>query len=621
MDRAIWHRLLGWYRTRGGSLLPAHRHSAAQMLAPGDQLGPYQIVRSLGSGGMGRVYAAKHTGIGRLVALKVLHSYLSHDEEMVARLLQEAHAANLVGHPGVVQITDHHRLKDGTTYLVMELLDGETLRARLRREPSLTAADILSIGGQLGAALAAAHARGVIHRDLKPENVMLAPNAQRVKILDFGIARAARFVNQLTGDGRRMGTPAYMAPEQCAGERAMASADVYALGALLYELCANRPPFVAEDDGALYGMHRYEEPRPLPELAPQTSESLSQLIHYMLAKAPSHRPTMAEVVKELMALGAPVDDTVPPAAASSPSHVRTPAKTTTPSAEWSFSGRAVRTISRNLKEKRWILPATAAAGILGITFWFGAKGNTLAHHIHYWTISWALQETERARRQSANPLGRLLDSEYYCTWFQNFQGGKVLYTVGGISGLPSGRHGRTFFIVSLDTTAQGNRWTMLQNTHYQSIREPSQFLRVAMEGRAAAPDIGLPKPFAPLADIGSYFHAIPALSPPWGVAGGISRLYAMKALDTVLGTPLIEECPTTMVIHTYEKALVLGGAPNGSCFETQGVYILNLDFAQPNEARGSWDRDDRQPLWGDTLRRSCLPPETDVSFGRNKRGR
>ncbi|PSM30988.1 hypothetical protein BVG81_007700 [Haliangium sp. UPWRP_2] len=107
----------------------------------------------------------------------------------------------------------------------MEFLDGETLRARLRREPPLAAADVLSIGGQLAAAMAAAHAQGVIHRDLKPENVMLAPDGQRVKILDFGIARAASFANQLTSDGRRLGTPAYMAPEQCAGERAMASAD------------------------------------------------------------------------------------------------------------------------------------------------------------------------------------------------------------------------------------------------------------------------------------------------------------------------------------------------------------------------------------------------------------
>lgn len=623
MSRSTWQRLVDWYLTPGRFRMPWRVQNAVHLLASGDRLGDYRLIRKLGSGGMGSVYEARHTRIGHHVALKVLHPYLSHDEDMVKRLLQEARTSNLVRHPGIVQITDHHRQRDGTTYLVMEFLEGETLRARLRRGTPLSPSEILSIGEQLAAALAAAHAQGVIHRDLKPENVMLSADGKRVKILDFGLAFAASFgSHHLTLDGHRIGTPAYMAPEQCVGERAVAASDVYALGAVLYELCAGRPPFVSEDQGALYGLHRFEEPRHICELSPQTPEQLAQLIHEMLAKLPAGRPTMLEGCEALHALGAPVSPTE--LVASSFAQPPIDGALGVALSEFGVDGsqHSLRTAGQLPRWRRWA-PWAVGAAVAGVSVWFVRNDVTVAHHIHYRAVSRAVAEVVRDRAPTVPPIGRKLSSEFYCAWFQRFQGGKLLYTLGGISGIPASRHGRTFFILSTEPTAGGPRWAMLQRTNYQSIRDLDLFRQAVTQGRATPQELGFPRPFAPLPDIERYFRGYNGfgdINQP-AVAGSIARLYALKGLDTILGKPMDQECATTVLIETYSNTLIIGGAPSSHCVESHGVYVLHTEFAQLDVSRGAWEQQDREPLWSDRFHKNCLPPSIDVSLGALWRGR
>ncbi len=606
------------------------RHSLANKLRAGDRLGPYRLLRRVGSGGMGVVFAALHVRIGRQVALKILHPYLSHDEEMVTRLLREAHASNLVRHPGVVQITDHHRQSDGTTYLVMEFLDGETLRRRIRSSTPLGAAEVLGIAGQLAAALAAAHAQGVVHRDLKPENIMLLEGGARVKILDFGLARAASSEDHLTLDGRRLGTPAYMAPEQCTGERATSASDVYALGAVLYELCAGRPPFVSEDQGALYSMQRYEEPPYLAELAPGTSAPLVRLVHELLSKSPAARPSMSEVCESLRALGAPIPDCeeaeraegggeahgtagTPVSLADSHGTAGTPVSLAdSRGLAWSARSQAAGTPAW-----RWAAGALATGLVIGGGLWMIRNDVTIAHHLHYRMVSRSMHGALREQASGSDAIAQLPKPDIRCVWFQRFQGGKIFYTVSGISGLPAGPYGRTFFVLSTENTAQGLRWSMLQQTNYQALRDLDLFGRAVAQGRAELPDLGLPRRFTPLADIENYFRGYNGfgdIDKP-AVAGSIARLYALQALDSVLGRPQAQECASTILIQRQPHRIVIGGAPISLCQETEAIYVLNIESEGATTAQGRWEEIDRQPLFGDRFHRNCIPPAVDVSLG------
>jgi serine/threonine-protein kinase len=186
-------------------------------------IGPYRVIRPIGKGGMGTVFEAENEAIERRVAIKVLRPELAGSKEMASRFVNEARAVNRVDHPGIVQVSDHGVLADGTAYIVMELLKGETLAQRIeRRGAGLSVAEVLHLGWQLADSLAAAHAKGIIHRDLKPENIMLVPDphvaiGERAKLLDFGLAKltakrgAQAFV---TSGGQVMGTPLYMSPER-----------------------------------------------------------------------------------------------------------------------------------------------------------------------------------------------------------------------------------------------------------------------------------------------------------------------------------------------------------------------------------------------------------------------
>jgi len=278
---------------------------------PGQQIGPYRLLRLLGSGGMGEVYEAVHDRIARQVAIKILYPDLARSSEIAGRFLNEARAVNIVRHPGLVQISDFGQLPDGTTYIVMEHLAGETLAEHLKRQGGrLLESQAVYLGEQIALALAAAHEKQIVHRDLKPANVMLVhdpsfPGGLRVKLLDFGIAKVGR-ENQAPGDmvktnaGVFLGSPLYMSPEQCnEADKVQPPADVYSLGVMLYHMLSGELPFSAENAVDIIGMHLFKPPPALRSKVPQVSLPLAALVDSMLRKAPQERPTMAAVAQKL----------------------------------------------------------------------------------------------------------------------------------------------------------------------------------------------------------------------------------------------------------------------------------------------------------------------------------
>lgn len=282
----------------------------------GQSVGGYVIVDRIGSGGMGEVYVAEHRHLERRAAIKFLLPGLSRDGELVSRFFNEARALSRVDHPGIVQVLDCDVLGD-RAYIVMELLEGESLAAVLTRTSAALPEprDVAAVAGQIASALAIAHDKGIIHRDLKPDNLFFALGRQApfgVKILDFGIAKLATDnfgpISQ-TRPGSLLGTPAYMAPEQCRGVAGIDHrVDVYALGCIIFEMVTGRKVFTMEEPGDLLVAH-IQEPAPrLAALVPGVPARLDELVAAMLAKSPDDRPqTMGEVVSVLETmLGVPV---------------------------------------------------------------------------------------------------------------------------------------------------------------------------------------------------------------------------------------------------------------------------------------------------------------------------
>ncbi len=268
-------------------------------LVPGDRLGKYTIAGRLGAGGMGEVYRAIDSSLGRDVAIKVLHARLTWNAEALARIRAEAQALAALKHPSIVTVYafDEH---DGLAYLVLELLEGETLAARLQREP-LRPDEVLDRAGQLAAALAAAHDKNIVHRDLKPQNIFLTSDGQ-TKILDFGLARLLSAPSAAAAEpasssaharetavGARLGTTGYMSPEQVRGEAVDARSDIFTFGSVLLEMVSSEPAFArftaADSDAAI-----------LHELAPQPQSlrqgplaGLGPIISRCLQKSPQRR--------------------------------------------------------------------------------------------------------------------------------------------------------------------------------------------------------------------------------------------------------------------------------------------------------------------------------------------
>lgn len=274
-------------------------------------LGHYQIVRMLGSGGMGQVFEAIHDQMKRRAAIKILHKRFAHNRQIATRFLNEAKATSMVEHPGIVHIYEFGQTDDGTAFIVMEYLSGETLRHRLDElGGKLPKEDATRLARQMASALSAAHAKGIVHRDLKPVNVMIVRDGEsvggeRAKILDFGLAKIIEPEGGegITNTGTILGTPAYMAPEQCKSARAAdPKSDVYSLGVILYEMLTGDIPFDADTDAELLSKHMFSEPPPLLASAPHAGTELAALVHKMLGKDTDTRPSAAEVAAELQQL-------------------------------------------------------------------------------------------------------------------------------------------------------------------------------------------------------------------------------------------------------------------------------------------------------------------------------
>jgi serine/threonine protein kinase len=263
----------------------------------GSRIGSYIVRGVLGQGGMGTVYLAEHSVIGKKVAIKVLKRDLAGHDNLVARFINEAKAKELVGHPGIVDVLDFGNLPSGVPYLVMEYLQGESLAQRIARLERLPVRDAATITWETASAVGAAHVKGIIHRDLKPENLFLArdpatPEVERVKVLDFGIAKLHANPSKIsTQTGAVMGTPVYMSPEQCRGAREDVDerTDIYSLGIILYEMLCGKPPFQGEAFGDLLLRHMTEAPAPPSSLNHEVSESIEEVVMRALAKRKEDR--------------------------------------------------------------------------------------------------------------------------------------------------------------------------------------------------------------------------------------------------------------------------------------------------------------------------------------------
>ncbi len=261
----------------------------------------YRVIELLGEGGMGKVYLAEHVEIGKRVALKVLHPSYSRMPDLVERFRREARAASKIGHPNIVDVTDSGTTNDGSVYFVMEYLEGVELGSIIDREGAIDVARALKIAGQICRALSAAHAQGIVHRDLKPENVFLITRdgaADVVKVLDFGIAKtteaeAAR-ERRLTSPGMAMGTPEYMSPEQAAGRPADARCDVYALGAILYEMVTGAAPYSGDNFMEILTKKATQDPPPPHLLRSELPQQVGDLVMQAMARSPDDRPQTME---------------------------------------------------------------------------------------------------------------------------------------------------------------------------------------------------------------------------------------------------------------------------------------------------------------------------------------
>ena len=285
--------------TPGSAILTLDHVAAPERGGKLDRLGPYRLLERIGQGGMGVVYKAKDERLNRVVAVKMLASGLADGVVSKQRFMREARAAAAVSHDHVVTI---HAVDEiaGQPYIVMQLVDGESLQQKLDHGGPLAVSEVVRIGSQIAAGLAAAHAQGLVHRDIKPANILIETATARIKITDFGLARAVDDAS-LTDSGTLAGTPNFMSPEQARGEPVDATTDLFSLGSVLYSLCTGQLPFRAESTVAVLRKVSDEPPQPIRELSRDVPDWLAAVIAKLMAKAPAERYQSAALVSELLA--------------------------------------------------------------------------------------------------------------------------------------------------------------------------------------------------------------------------------------------------------------------------------------------------------------------------------
>jgi len=352
-------------------------------LATGTRLGPYEILSSVGAGGMGEVYRAHDSRLDRTVAIKILPPSFAADDDRLKRFAQEARAAAALNHPNILSIFD---IGDdhGTTYVVSELLEGETLRARLQKAP-IPLRKAIGYALQIAHGLAAAHEKGIIHRDLKPENLFLT-NDDRVKILDFGLAKMMRHpgagetgdamtVQVATEAGMVMGTVGYMSPEQVRGKPAVPESDIFAFGAILYEMVSGKRAFHGDSAADTMSAILHQDPPELNETARNVPSGLERIVRHCLEKNPAQRfHSAGDLAFDLEAMA---DVT------SSKSGVQAAAQ-------------QVRQHDSRRKLLMGVLAAVFAAAILGLGWWLG-RGSAFTPPPEYQQITFRTGAIGNAR--------------------------------------------------------------------------------------------------------------------------------------------------------------------------------------------------------------------------------
>lgn len=294
-------------RTERRTARPQKQPVAERIVIGGVLDGRYRVLEIIGQGGMGTVYEAEHLNIGRKVALKVLKPEHAQKKEAIERLRHEARVVSRIGHPNICEVFDIGQFDDGTPYLVMERLRGETLAQCLERTPKLRLDDLADMMTQVLAALEAAHRKGVVHRDMKPDNIFLSERAggKVAKILDFGISKAnvpEEIPHHLTRPGMVMGTPYYMAPEQAMGERNLdGRVDIWGVAVALYEALAGQRPFVERNYNALLVQILMVPARPILELRPDLPGAFAPVMARALEKRREGRFGSAKEFSEALA--------------------------------------------------------------------------------------------------------------------------------------------------------------------------------------------------------------------------------------------------------------------------------------------------------------------------------
>jgi hypothetical protein len=258
------------------------------------QFGAYEILDTIGYGGMGVVYRAFDRNLGRAVALKILRDELRGESRVAARFQREAEAFGRLDHPHIVHVYSVGMVEQ-IPFIAMEYVEGETLACKMRREGVLDWREALRIGAQVAEALGSAHDAQIIHRDVKPGNILLDLKG-RVRVTDFGIAKILNAATQLTTDGTRLGTPQYMCPERCQNQKVTHASDIYSLGVVLFQAITGRLPYDARSNVELVRQISAGEPKRLRDLVPEAPESVERLLAYMLEKSPAKRPASAQVL-------------------------------------------------------------------------------------------------------------------------------------------------------------------------------------------------------------------------------------------------------------------------------------------------------------------------------------